>query len=305
MSINPKGVPVLRWITLARSLPTPVRIGIATIAVAAATVLQLPVGVDFPGEPLLLYFVAVVASASVLGRTAGFVAVAGTSIVSLLYHEIFSALKLTRPNELLGIEIYAVIAALSVEAFCRLVDSALEARIQCKEVEARLADQLGLTRDSEVRFRATFDHAAVGIAHIAPDGSWLRVNETLCRVLGYPADELLTKSLQDVTYPDDVAADLARMQLLREGKIDSYDTEKRLVRKDGAIFWARKTADCVRRDDGSIDYVVSVIEDISRRKQAEKELRESEERFRSSVLHSPLPILLFDDREQILAISQS
>jgi PAS domain S-box-containing protein len=305
MSINPNGVPMLRWITLARSWPTIIRIGIATIAVAAVTALQLPVGADFPGEPFLLYFVAVVASASVLGRTAGFVAVAETSIVSLLYHEPFSALKLTRPVELLGIEIYAVVAALSVEAFCRLVDSALEARIQCKEVEARLADQLGLTRDSEVRFRATFDHAAVGIAHIAPDGTWLRVNETLCRILGYPADELVTKSLQDVTYPNDLAADLARMQLLREGKIDSYDIEKRLVRKDGAIFWARKTADCVRKDDGSIDYVVSVIEDISTRKQAEKELRESEERFRSSVIHSPLPILLFDDREQILAISQS
>jgi PAS domain S-box-containing protein len=299
---------MLRWITVARSWHVLVRIGIATTAVAAATALQMPVGADFPGEPFLLYFVAVVASASVLGRAAGFVAVAETSIVSLLYYEPVYSLKLTRPIDLLGIEIYAVVAAMSVEAFCRLVDSALVACVQCKGMEERLADreiQLGLTRDSEARFRATFDHAAVGIAHIAPDGSWLRVNENLCRVLGYPADELLTKSLQDVTYPDDLAADLARMQLLAEGKIDSYDTEKRLVRKDGAIFWARKTADCVRKDDGSIDYVVSVIEDISTRKQAEKELRESEERFRSSVLHSPLPILLFDDREQILAISQS
>jgi PAS domain S-box-containing protein len=305
---------MVRWITLARSWPTLVRIGIATIAVAAATALQMPVGA-FPGEPFLLYFVAAVASAGVLGRTAGFVAVAETSIVSLLYHEPVYSLKVAQAIDLLAIEIYAVLAAMSVEAFCRVVDGALaekaaanSAHVQCKEVEARLADrevQLGLTRDSEARFRATFDHAAVGIAHIAPDGSWLRVNENLCRVLGYPADELLTKSLQDVTYPDDLAADLARMQLLAEGKIDSYDTEKRLVRKDGAIFWARKTADCVRKDDGSIDYVVSVIEDISTRKQAEKELRESEERFRSSVLHSPLPILLFDDREQILAISQS
>jgi PAS domain S-box-containing protein len=295
---------MLRWITLARSWPTLVRIGIATIAVAAATALQLPVGA-FPGEPFLLYFVAVVASASVLGRTAGFVAGAETSILSILYHEPVYSLKLTRPIELLGIEIYAVVAALSVEAFCQLVDSALEARIQCKEAEARLADQLGLTRDSEARFRATFDHPAVGIAHMAPDGTWLRINGTLVRILGYPADEVLTKSLQDVTYPDDLAADLARMQLVREGKIDSYDAEKRLVRKDGTIIWARKTASCVRKDDGSIDYFVSVIEDISTRKQAEKELRENEERFRSSLLHSPLPVLLFDDREQILAISQS
>jgi hypothetical protein len=77
---------MLRWITLARSWPTPVRIGIATIAVAAATALQMPVGA-FPGEPFLLYFAVVVVSAGVLGRAAGFVAVAETSIVSLLYHE--------------------------------------------------------------------------------------------------------------------------------------------------------------------------------------------------------------------------
>jgi PAS domain S-box-containing protein len=297
---------MLRWITLARSWNLPVRIGIATIAVAAATALQLQG--HFPGEPFLLYFVAVVASASVLGRIAGFVAVAETSIASLLYYEPLYSLKVTHAIDLLAIEIYAVVAALSVEAFCRLVDSALAEKCRCKDAEKRLADsevQLGLTRNSEARYRATFDKAALGIAHIAPDGRWLRVNEAQCRVLGYPADELLTKSLQDVTYADDLAADLARVQLIREGKIDSYEIEKRLLRKDGTIIWARKTAGCVRKEDGSIDYFVSVIEDISARKQAEKELRESEERFRSSLLQSPLPILLFDDREQILVISQS
>ncbi|HKD26933.1 MAG TPA: PAS domain S-box protein [Xanthobacteraceae bacterium] len=299
---------MLRWITLARSWNLPARIGIATIAVAATTALQLPADGDFPGQPFLLYFVAVLASASALGRTAGFVAVAETCILSLLFQEPVYSLKLTRSIDLLGIEIYAAVAALSVEAFCRLVDSALVADIQCKEVEGRLADrevQLGLTRNSEARFRATFDHAAVGIAHIAPDGRWLRVNGALCRMLGYPVDELLTRSLQDVTYPDDLAADLARVQLVREGKIDSYETEKRLLRKDGLIIWANKSVGCVRKSDGSIDYFVSTIEDISARKQAEKDLRENEEHFRSSLLHCPLPILLFDDREQILAISQS
>ncbi len=74
---------MLQWIPLARSWHLLTR-GVATIAVAAATALQLPVGPDFPGEPFLLYFVAVVASASVLGRTAGFVAVAETSMASML-----------------------------------------------------------------------------------------------------------------------------------------------------------------------------------------------------------------------------
>jgi PAS domain S-box-containing protein len=300
MTFIPAADPV-RWIRLARSWPALIRIAVATIAVAATTALQLPVEVNFPGQPFLLYFVAVVASASVLGRIAGFVAVAETSIASLLFYDPVYALKVTQTVDLLAIELYAILAALSVEAFCRLVDGAISA-------EARLADhevQLQLTRTSEARFRATFDTAAVGVAHIAPDGRWLRVNGALCRTLGYPADELLTRSFQDVTYPDDLTADLVQVELMREGRIDSYNIEKRYVRKDGAIIWARKTVSCVRNGEGSIDYFVGMIEDISASKQAEKELRDNEERFRSSLLHSPLPMLLFDDREQILAISES
>jgi PAS domain S-box-containing protein len=297
---------MLPWITLARSWHLLVRIGIATIAVAVATIWRLP------GEMFLLYFVAVLASASVLGRTAGFVAVAESTIASLFLFEPVYSPKVTHTVDLLALEIYVIVAAVSVEAFCRLVDSALAERSAAiaarMETEARLADQevqLGLTRNSEARLRASFENAAVGIAHIGPDGRWLRVNRALCRILGYPVDELLTKSFRDVTHPDDLAADLAKFELLREGKIDSYEVEKRDVRKDGAIIWARKTVGCVHKGDGSIDYFVSVIEDISARKQAEKELRENEERFRSSLLHSPLPISLFDDRERILAVSRS
>jgi PAS domain S-box-containing protein len=297
---------MLRWITLARSWHLLVRIGIATIAVAVATLWRLP------GEMFLLYFVAVVASASVLGRTAGFVAVAESTIASLFLFDPVYSPKVTHTIDLLALEIYVIVAAVSVEAFCRLVDSALAERSAAisarMETEARLADQevqLGLTRNSEARLRAAFDNAAVGIAHIGPDGRWLRVNRALCRILGYPVDELLTKSFRDVTHPDDLAADLAKFELMREGKIDSYEVEQRDLRKDGAIIWARKTVGCVRKGDGSIDYFVSVIEDISARKQAEKELCENEERFRSSLLHSPLPISLFDDRERILAVSRS
>src|SRR5713226_1874263 len=198
---------MLQWIKLARSWHVLVRVGLATIAVAATPGLQLPVEVNFPGQPFLLYFVAVVAVASVLGRTAGFVAVAETTIASLLFYDPAYSLKVTHTVDLLAIQIYAVVAALSVEAFCRLVDSALAEKSAAISAEARLADrevQYKLTRDSEARFRATFDHAAVGIAHIAPNGRWLRVNGALCRILGYPVDELLTKSLQDVTYPDDL-----------------------------------------------------------------------------------------------------
>src|SRR5260221_7621910 len=126
---------MLRWITLARSWHLLVRIGIATIAVAVATLWRLP------GEMFLLYFVAVVASASVLGRTAGFVAVAETSIASLLFYDPVYALKVTHTVDLLAIQIYAVLAALSVEAFCRLVDSALAERSAAISARMCLADR--------------------------------------------------------------------------------------------------------------------------------------------------------------------
>jgi PAS domain S-box-containing protein len=159
--------------------------------------------------------------------------------------------------------------------------------------------------DSEARFRVTFENAPVGMAHVGPDGRWLRVNEALCRILGYAPDELTAKAFQDVTYLDDIAASIARVDQMRDGKIDRYDADKRYLRKDGTIVWARLTVSCVRKNDGSIDYLVTVVEDISARKYAEEELRKSEERFRSSLVHSPLPVLMYDDREQILAVSQS
>src|SRR5262249_22600 len=117
----------------------------------------------------------------------------------------------------------------------------------------------------------SFENAAIGIAHVAPDGRWLRVNAALRRILGYPADELVTKSFQDITHPDDLAADLAQVELMREGKIDSYDLDKRYLRKDGTIVWGRLTVGCVRKRGGSIDYFVTAIEDISARKAHEEQ----------------------------------
>jgi PAS domain S-box-containing protein len=188
----------------------------------------------------------------------------------------------------------------------RTADGAIGGALLFSEVITEKVEARRALADSEARFRATFENAAVGIAHLAPDLRWLRANEALCRILGYPLDELVTKSLQDISYPDDLAAELAHIQLMRDGKINSYDMDKRYLRKDSTVVWTRLTVGCVRKsDDRSIDYFVIVVEDITARKHAEEELRKSEERFRSSLVHSPLPVLLYDDREQILALSQT
>jgi PAS domain S-box-containing protein len=171
-------------------------------------------------------------------------------------------------------------------------------------IAAEVAVRRGLI-DTETQFRVTFENAPIGLAHLAPDGRFLRVNEALCRMLGYSADELLTKSLLDMTHPDDLAASIARLELLRDGKIDRYDVHKRYLRRDGATVWIKTAVNCVRESDHSIDYIIAVIEDISAHQQAEEELRQSEGQFRSLLLAAPLPIALYDDREQFLAISDT
>ena len=181
----------------------------------------------------------------------------------------------------------------------QIVGVLLFAEVITDQVTARRA----LT-DSETQFRVMFENAPIGVARVASDGRFLRVNEVACRMLGYSADELRTKSFLD-THPDDRAASVARFELMRDGKIDRYDTERRHLHKDGSTVWARVTVSCVRKSDRSIDDIIAVIEDVSARKQEEEELRKSEEQFRSLLLASPLPIALYDDREQILAISQS
>jgi PAS domain S-box-containing protein len=142
----------------------------------------------------------------------------------------------------------------------------------CNETTERVQAQRRIAQ-SELRFRATFEQAAVGIAHVAADGRWLRVNEKLCEIVGYGREELLLRSIQDVTHPADVSADLALMQRLLAGSIDNYAMDERYVRKDGGIVWIRLTVSLLRHVDGTPDYAIAVIEDIDERKQTEQVLR--------------------------------
>ena len=135
-------------------------------------------------------------------------------------------------------------------------------------------------RETEERFRATFEQAAVGIAHVAPDGRWLRVNGKLCDIVGYTPEDLATRTFQDITHRDDLGSDLQQMQRLLAGQIEMYSTEKRYVRSDGSIVWTELTVSLVRDVDGTPKYFIGVVEDISRRHEAEATLRLSEERFR-------------------------
>ena len=147
-------------------------------------------------------------------------------------------------------------------------------------------------RELESRFQATFEQAAVGIAHVGPDGSWLRVNRKLCDIVGYTAQELTKRAFQDITHPDDLDTDLDYLHRMLAGTLDTYSMEKRYFHKNGSIVWINLTVSLVRRFDSAPDYFIAVIEDISTRKAAEAALRESESLFRS----------VFDQQFQFMAI---
>ncbi|GGY22297.1 hybrid sensor histidine kinase/response regulator [Paludibacterium paludis] len=139
------------------------------------------------------------------------------------------------------------------------------------EALSRIQGQL---QQSEERFQTTFEHAAIGIALVAPDGRWLRVNPHFCQLVGYPQDELLRTTFQAITHPDDVAADEAFVRQMLDGEKHSYTMEKRYRRKDGAIIWVGMTVALVWKD-GLPDYFISVVDSISQRKLTEEALRSS------------------------------
>jgi PAS domain S-box-containing protein len=174
-------------------------------------------------------------------------------------------------------------------------------------------------RESEERFRTTFEQAAVGIAHVDLDGRWLRVNQTLCDIVGYTREELNCKTFQDITCPEDLDADLNYVRQLMAGEISSYSLEKRYFHKDGHLIWVNITVS-LRRDDvpyeqtstpalypvagsGKPMYFIAVVEDISDRKRAEQELRESEERLSLGIGVAGIAIARFDYASNTVSLS--
>ncbi len=144
--------------------------------------------------------------------------------------------------------------------------------------------------ESEERFRATFEQAAVGIAHIGLDGRFLRVNRKLCEILGYTQAELMRLTFQEITAPDYLDADLENVRKMLAKELTTYIMEKRYVRKDGSLVWANLTVSLAREPKGEPRYFISVIQEISRRKAMEEALRSSEARYRDLFENSPISL---------------
>ncbi len=126
-------------------------------------------------------------------------------------------------------------------------------------------------QESEAHFRATFEHAPVGIGNATLEGRWFDVNQRLCDMLGYPREELLARTFQEVTHPDDLEVSVEHHNRLLSGLCQSYALEKRYLRKDGSPIWVNLTVSLVRTVVGTPHHTIGIIEDIHQRKQIEEE----------------------------------
>lgn len=146
------------------------------------------------------------------------------------------------------------------------------------DITDRKAAQEALV-DSEQLFASAFEHAPIGVALVTPEGRYLRVNRVLCELLGYSEAQLLERSFQDITQPDDVPEDLAKLRRLMAGDIASYQMEKRYLDARGGIVPVALSVSLVRNGDGTPRFVIAQVQDISERRRAQVEIEQAMQRL--------------------------
>ncbi|HSJ52914.1 MAG TPA: PAS domain S-box protein, partial [Anaerolineae bacterium] len=151
-----------------------------------------------------------------------------------------------------------------------------EVKRRAQDLEISVARRTAALQASEARFRTIFEDSATGIALLDFEGRIIASNPALQRMLGYSARELLAKTFDELTYPEDVAAAHALYEELMAGIRGHYHIEKRYVRRDGNILWVRPTVSLVRRTRGGPQYAIKTVEDISEQKKAQEALVQAE-----------------------------
>ena len=158
-------------------------------------------------------------------------------------------------------------------------------------------------KESEERFRRTFELDSIGNSLTSVDGKFVNVNNMLCKMLGYTKDELISQNFTSITHPDDIEISLESMRKLLSGETESCNIEKRFIKKDGSNIWINVIATLLKDSKGNPVHFITHLIDISGRKLTELALRKSEERFSKIFSKSLVPLTLsrFPDRKIIEA----
>ncbi|MFV8376812.1 PAS domain S-box protein [Flavobacterium sp. LB1P62] len=160
-----------------------------------------------------------------------------------------------------------------------------------EELQSLVNTQATKLLNSEIKFEAIFDQAAMGIAYIdSYSGNFIEINQQYCHLLGYSRKEMKMKNFQSVTHPDDLEEDLMNLEKLRKGEIRSYSLEKRYLTKSGTIIWISLTVSPLWKINEKVTSHIAIVEDISLKKEAEELIKKTETRFKSLFDDSPLPL---------------
>jgi diguanylate cyclase (GGDEF)-like protein/PAS domain S-box-containing protein len=169
-----------------------------------------------------------------------------------------------------------------------------QAQTHVEELNKYIAEQERISqalKESEEHFRMAFDHA-VGMALVSPEGYWLRVNESLCSLLGYTREELQGMSFRTISHSEDLGQTLIKMHELLEGVIPSFQLENRYIHKNGHSIWVLSSASLIRSEEGMPRHLVFQVQNISDRKQAEEQIRYAA--FHDALTGLPNRTLLID-----------
>jgi PAS domain S-box-containing protein len=204
-------------------------------------------------------------------RELGWVAYAGVPLVTREGHVVGSFCVVDKTPRLWSERDMALLQDLAAS-----VVTEIELR---REIVRRRQAELG-RRDSEEEFHNTFEEAGIGMALISLDGRWLRINRTLCEILGAAPQDLIGLPAEALTHPDDAAADREAIRLLLAGECRTYTMEKRYLGPSGETVWGLVSVSLATGPEGRPAHLIAAVQDITERKEAEAALREREERYR-------------------------
>ncbi len=174
-----------------------------------------------------------------------------------------------------------------------------------EHLEEEVARRSASLRESEERFRMAFQNSAIGMALVGLDGRWLKVNDALCNIVGYPEPELLERTFQDITHPDDLQTDLHFLAQLLAGARDHYQMEKRYIHRQGQVVWIRLSVSLIRDAQDKPVHFVTQIDDITEEKLAGEKIRKLNEELETKVQQRTQQLLQAQDellRKEKLAV---